>query len=303
MKVFPKKYLTYALFFVAGSMVSGGAVFASSGFLVQALYKNANIYDSNSPSTTASSQLIYNGASFINTNDLVRSLNNAGVSTAWNGSSLTINNNSSTFIPGLTTPTTTAPNTLTSTLASANSISLFDYPQFAEGTGDQPGSTAIYSSFIDNLGNTYLEPTMSWKTTSATNNSSSSNNYLTLGNTFSQPYASQLLNQHVNYQTFQPSIGSTGTFSKIYNLNNNFSYFSATLAPSAYFNNVSPNNNIGSLEILNASTGSILYYYNDINSNNSSPIQVMVPLYNINQIEIIFTTDGVGLINPQLIKN
>ena len=295
--------MAYALFFVAGSLVSGGAVFAASGTWVSALYQSANIYTNNA-FNTSSSQLDYNGSSYINTNALMSALDHEGFTSSWNGQSLTIDNSSPTYIPSSSTQTSSSTvNSNASTYynaASSNSVSLFDYPQFAEGTGDLPGTTTIYSSFVDNLGNRYLEPALSWNL-SATG-STTSNTNVTLGNTLGQPYSSQIINQHVNYQTFHQQAGTAGTFSKIYNLNGNYSYFTATLAPSAYYNNQPVNNDVGSLEIINEATGTDLYYYSNFSSNITSPVTFTVPLYYVNQIEVIFKTDGLGLINPQLIK-
>lgn len=307
--------MAYALFFVAGSLVSGGAVFAASGTWVSALYQNASIYTNNAFNTSGS-QLDYKGSSYIKTNAVMSALDNEGFTTSWNGQSLTIDNSSQTYIPSNNTQSSSSTvNSNASTYynaASSNSVSLFDYPQFAEGTGDLPGTTTIYSSFVDNLGNRYLEPALSWNlsttgsTASSTSSTSSTNaastTNVTLGNTLGQPYGSQIINQHVNYQTFHQQAGTAGTFSKIYNLNDNYSYLTATLAPSAYYNNQPVNNDVGSLEIINEATGTDLYYYSNFSSNITSPVTFTVPLYYVNQIEVIFKTDGLGLINPQLIK-
>lgn len=324
MNIFRKKYLTYALFFAAGSLVSGGAVFAATGSYVQAFLQSANVYVPNNSYNAYTNQLTYNGAPYINVNSVVSALSDAGVSSSWNGQTLTVNgtySSYSTYTPYSTYyPSTsyyypyypynytastgsTTPSTYSYT-PSSSSTSLFDFPQFAEGTGDQAGTTAVYSSFVDNLGNRYLEPTLCWSLSSTGNSSSSSSNSnsVTLGNTLGQPYSSELINQHVNYQTFQATDGTSGTFSKIYNLNSKYSYLTFTLAPSAYYNNQPVNNNIGSLEIVNEATGTDIFNYSNFSSNITAPVTYSVPVSYVNQIEIIFNTDGLGFINPQLVK-
>ncbi len=309
MRRFPKKYWTYALFFAAGSLVSGGAVFAATGTYVQALYQSANLYVPNNSYNTYTDQLTYNGVSYINTNSLLNALNDAGVYSYWNGQTLTINGvtnytSSSTYYPYTTVTSSVAstnPTTYTY-VPNSQSVSLFDFPQFAAGTGDQPGSTAIYSSFVDNLGNRYLEPAMCWNVSSSSGTTSSSTTNVTLGNTLGQPYGSELLNQHVNYQSFQDTSGSTGTFSKIYNLNGNYNSLTFTLSPSAYYNSMPVNSNIGSLEIVNTATGTDLFNYSNFSTNITAPVSYTVPLSGVNQVEVIFKTNGLGLINPLLIK-
>ena len=88
----------------------------------------------------------------------------------------------------------------------------------------------------------------------------------------------------------------------IYNLYGNYRAFSAILVPSAYFNNTTINPNTGSLEI-DRGSGNAIYTSGNISSGNLQPTRVYVNLTGVNQIQVTFISNGLGLIDPELIKN
>jgi len=161
-------------------------------------------------------------------------------------------------------------------------VSLFDYPHFALGNSNAAGSTTIYNNFVDNLGNNYTLPTLSWNV--------------------SAPAApTTTTTTAVKYLPFYPTAGTSGTFSEIYNLYGKYKGFSALLVPSAYFNNTTINSNTGSLEI-DRGNGTALFTSGNVSSGNLSPTHVYVSLYGVKQIQVTFTSNGLGMVDPVLIK-
>ncbi len=306
----------------AGLLLSGGIVYAASGYPVTALSSTGTV---NVNGTVAPiSELTYHGVHFYALGSVSSLLRNAHIQVGQNsgylhisspyaGSSLSVNigGNSLGSISQILNSGVPYVNTntlfsafgkigLTSTISSraanislpvslqafphAREVSLFSFPHFALGNSNVAGSTSIYGTFQDNLGNTYTLPTMSWNvqvpagaTTPASSSSTST------------------------YQTFYPTAGSNGTFSLIYNLYGKYKAFSATLAPSAYFNNTTINPNTGNFEIVRGN-GTTLFTSGNISSGNMKPTPVYVALNGVNQIQVTFTTSGLGLINPILIK-
>lgn len=166
-------------------------------------------------------------------------------------------------------------------------VSLFDYPHFALGNSNAAGSTTIYNNFSDNLGNNYTLPTLSWNVSAPAATTTST----TTASTTTAP----------KYLPFYPTTGTSGTFSEIYNLYGKYKGFSALLVPSAYFNNTTINSNTGSLEI-DRGNGTALFTSGNVSSGNLSPTHVYVSLYGVKQIQVTFTSNGLGMVDPVLIK-
>lgn len=212
-------------------------------------------------------ELSSHGVPYVNTSVLFNDFNKLGVNTSISPSRIDISLplNLPAYPPGST-------------------VSLFNYPHFALGNSNQTGSTTIYNDFVDNLGNKYTLPTLSWNVSAPASTSTSTSNTTTN-----------------SYPLFYPTQGNNGTFSMIYNLFGKYKGFSATLAPSAYFNDTTINSDTGSLEI-DRGDGSAMFTSGNISSGNLSPTRVYVSLNGVKQIQVTFVSNGLGLINPVLIK-
>ena len=322
-----KNILIPSIAFALGILLSGGMVFASASLQVTAqastgtltvngkklklnelYYNGLHFYDLNnalgilnnahisisqshgnlaisSPYATSSvgvyiagnylgnaSELLNHGVPYVNTQVLFNNFNKLGMNTSISSHSVNISLpiGLSAYPPGKT-------------------VSLFNFPHFAIGNSNVSGSTTIYNNFIDNLGNKYNLPTLAWNVQAP----ASSNPASTTSSTSSSTANS--------YQPFYSTLGSNGTLSLIYNLFGKYKGFSATLAPSAYFNNTTINSDTGSFEI-DRGNGTALFTSGNVSSGNLTPTRVYVPLNGVKQIQVTFVSNGLGLINPVLIK-
>ena len=218
-------------------------------------------------------ELTYEGIPFVNTNELLQNFRNAKIN-----SSFVANNIFLTFAEQ------------PAVYPSSRTISLFDYPQFALGNSNATGSTTTYNNFADNLGNRYTLPTLSWNVPQPASTVTTTNGTGTSVSTAPK------------YLPFNTQQGTSGTFSRIYNLYGKYRAFVAVLAPSAYLNTTTILANTGSLEI-DRGDGNALYTSGNVSSGNLATTRVFVNLTGVRQIQVTFITNGLGLIDPELISN